>query len=386
MPRYNTSVPIPFALFNTTPPAYAHREGLIAWDSVDGTIAVMLADGDTPVKLQVGQEQYIRIRNNTGSEIANGAAVYCVGSLSYRPTVALSQADAIGTSKVAGIATQDIPINTEGVITTLGLVRDFDTQTPGWAEGDTLYLSETVAGGLKNAAPASGYTVIIGKVLRRHPTDGIIVVRPTHTPAFGDIDGGDYTAFEFDGTMHAAGAASAWKDELQQLIGSRLESPSSDVQLNLAEGSVTFEATARYPTDYVVVNIQLNHVWELGTQIHPHLHWWQVSADEPNWLIGYRWQIQGGAKDTSWSLLPGLAGEFTYTAGTLNQITEFGPITPPGGYGEVSDILQFRIYRDVTNVSTEFAGADPESADIDAINFDAHIEVDTLGSRTEYTK
>jgi hypothetical protein len=186
--------------------------------------------------------------------------------------------------------------------------------------------------------------------------------------------------------MVAHGDASCWRDELQSLIGSRLESPSSDIVQNNAEGSLTFQTSSRYPTDYVITNHQINHDWEIGTQVHPHLHWWQISSDVPNWLIGYRWQKQGDAKTVAWTDLAYSGHTFSYSAGTLNQITEFGPITPPVGYGEVSDIIQFRIYRDVTNVSTLFAGADPEGSSVDAVNFDTHIEVDTLGSRQEYSK
>lgn len=206
------------------------------------------------------------------------------------------------------------------------------------------------------------------------------------TAQFGDVAGGNYTEFESDGTMVAVGDAQCWRDELQPLTGSRLESPSSDIVLNLAEGSVTFETGARYATDYVTTSLQLNHDWELGSSIHAHLHWWQVSAAVPNWLLGYRWQKQGSAKTTSWSNLPISSHTFTYSAGTLNQISKWSAIAAPVGYGEVSDIVQFRIYRDVTNVSTLFSGADPEASNIDAVNFDIHIEVDTLGSRQEYSK
>jgi hypothetical protein len=202
----------------------------------------------------------------------------------------------------------------------------------------------------------------------------------------GAVSAGNYMEVEADGTMVAIGDATAWRDELQSLTGARLQSPSADIQENIPEASVTFETTARYPTDYVTTNIQLNHDWDPGTLIEAHIHWWQVSSDIPNWLIGYRWQKGGSAKTTAWTLLPYSSHIFSYTSGTLNQITDFGTITPPSGYGEVSDIIQFRVYRDVTNVSTEFGGADPESADVDVMNFDVHITVDTLGSREEYSK
>ena len=38
------------------------------------------------------------------------------------------------------------------------------------------------------------------------------------------------------------------------------------------------------------------------------------------------------------------------------------------------------------NNSGLFAGADPETDDVDAINFDIHFEMDTLGSELEYEK
>ena len=196
----------------------------------------------------------------------------------------------------------------------------------------------------------------------------------------------DYTEFESDGTMVARGDATTWRDELQPLLGARLESPSSDIVINVPEGSMTFNATARYPIDYAVAILQINHDWELGSSIHVHLHWWQARVEIANWLIATRWQIQGGAKVTPWTNAVISSNAFTWTAGVLNQISEFTPIVPPVGYGEVSDILQIRLFRDVTNVSGLFAGAEATPANIDVVNLDAHIKTDTMGSREEYTK
>ena len=77
---------------------------------------------------------------------------------------------------------------------------------------------------------------------------------------------------------------------------------------------------------------------------------------------------------------------FTWSAGTLNQITDFGSITPPVGYNDVSDIVEFRIYRDYTNVSGLFTGSDPVNASQFIINFDVHKRINSLGSREEYSK
>lgn len=201
---------------------------------------------------------------------------------------------------------------------------------------------------------------------------------------FGDAD--DYSQFEADGTLQAHGAATCWRDELQSVTGAQITSPSADFQQNVPEASVTAKTSARYPTDYITTNHQLNHDWKLGSAIYPHLHWWQTTANMPNWVLAYRWQKQGGAKETAWTPVKWTSNAFTWTAGTLNQLTSFGAIAAPVGYGQVSDIVQFRLYRDYTNVSGLFSGGDPVAQNQDIVNFDTHLEVDTLGSRQALAK
>lgn len=203
---------------------------------------------------------------------------------------------------------------------------------------------------------------------------------------FGNVAAGNYTQFEADGTMVSFGDALCWRDELQSVISARLVSPAGDFVLNEPEASVTAKISARYPTDYVTTNLQLNHDWSLGTVISPHLHWWQTTADTPHWVIAYRWQKQGAKKTTDWTPGKWVSNKSVWSSGTLNQITAFSDITPPVGYGNVSDIVQFRLYRDFTNVSTLFTGNDPVNASQDFVNFDTHIQIDMIGSRTEYAK
>ena len=172
------------------------------------------------VVLQVGQEQFLKARNNTGSQIDDGEAVYISGALGNRPTIALAQADDIATALAIGTATTDIPNNTDSYVTTYGLVRDIDTS--GWAAGDELYLSSTVAGELDNSVPASGFAIRMGTVLRSHPNQGIILVHTPHVPAFGDFDGGNYSSFEPDGTLVFTGNATVWDDQQVNISSVRL--------------------------------------------------------------------------------------------------------------------------------------------------------------------
>ena len=209
---------------------------------------------------------------------------------------------------------------------------------------------------------------------------------PPRAPSFkiGDVAGGNYTEIEADGTIRFHGNATVFRDEERSLLTQQRLNPSDRLALNLEEGSVTYKNTATV-TDFTITNIQLNHDRKHGANVFPHIHWWQTSANMPNWLLQYRWQVNGSAKETDWNYLPWNDNAFDYVSGELNQITRFGTITPPTGDG-ISDLLQIRLIRDVANASEEFT--DPETSPInqDAVSLDAHIEIDTLGSRQEYTK
>lgn len=196
----------------------------------------------------------------------------------------------------------------------------------------------------------------------------------------------DYAEFEADGTLVFYGEATTWRDELGPLIGQRLESPGSDIVQDLAEGTITFKATARYPADYVAYTLQINHDWLINSACEFHVHWWQANVESVNWLVEYRWQVNGQLKTAAWTLVPLATLVFPYTAGTLNQISDgLVSITPPAN-ADLSDIFQVRLYRDYTNASGLFTGAETSGLDVDAMSADMHRRSNTLGSREEYIK
>lgn len=128
------------------------------------------------VRLQVGQEQWIRVRNVSGSTIPNGAAVYISGANSGLPTVALARSDTLITAGAVAIATHAIANNTNGVVTAGGQVNGLDTSA--YAVGTTLYLSETVAGGYQTTVPAPpSFRVQLGKVTAQNASTGSIHVQ-----------------------------------------------------------------------------------------------------------------------------------------------------------------------------------------------------------------
>ena len=209
--------------------------------------------------------------------------------------------------------------------------------------------------------------------------------QPHEKRKFGDLRRGHYTEFEDDGTLAMHGDATVYRDEFGSLLASKLESPASHIVQDSTEGVLEFKTTCVYGTDWVLANFQFNHDREDGSVVSPHLHWFQSNAAIPNWLIQYRWQVNGQAKTVAWTNKKYTTHAFSYSAGTLTQITAFGTISPPAGAG-ISSILQVKLIRDTTNASALFSGADPLAASAFALFCDVHKRVDMVGSRSEYTK
>jgi hypothetical protein len=190
---------------------------------------------------------------------------------------------------------------------------------------------------------------------------------------------------------HKAGeyADTYFDDLLFPLVGQKMESPSAHITYAAGGSSVTLAKTCVYPDDYVTMNLQMPHCWKIGSLIYPHLHWRQSAAVMPNLLIDWRWQVNGAIALVPYYLIPHSANAFTWSTGTLNQITKFESIEPPTGAG-LSDLLQIRLYRDVGNASSEFTGGAEVDNDVqdnvNAYSFDVHFEIDSAGSNTEYTK
>jgi len=183
----------------TGTPVYA--PGKLVYDSTNESLTFY--NNDSNVALQVGQEEWIRVRNNTGSTIANGQAVYLNGASGGLPTIALAQSNAGATTVCAGLTTETIANGAIGYVTCIGSVRNVDTSA--FTAGQTVYLSSSVAGGLQNTAPvAPNYRYRIGIVGTSSATVGTIHV----TPSTADLGLG--TANQIRG-VNAAGTASEFK-------------------------------------------------------------------------------------------------------------------------------------------------------------------------------
>lgn len=159
--------------YNLTPSG-AGTIGRLVWSATDNTLEVPLS---TDVTMQIGQENYVRCVNTSGSIITNGSVVYINDAQGNRPTIALAQANSVNTSLIIGVATEDIAINAEGFVTTQGIVRNIDTR-PFTTDGQALYLSVDTAGLITKTIPTSpNLTAFVGFALNT-TVNGSIYVRP----------------------------------------------------------------------------------------------------------------------------------------------------------------------------------------------------------------
>lgn len=164
--------------FDTTPDTTRPlQEGEARWNATDETLDLALGHDVTQ---QIGQELYARVRNLTGSTIPNGAVVGFAGASTNTLHVAPYLADGSSPSLyILGIMTHELTDSGErGYCTVWGFVRDLDTSA--FAQGDILYASPTVAGGLTNVKPTAPQNVIpVAACVVSHAVHGVIFVRPT---------------------------------------------------------------------------------------------------------------------------------------------------------------------------------------------------------------
>jgi len=193
----------------------------------------------------------------------------------------------------------------------------------------------------------------------------------------------NFTQFDSTGHQKMYGTARPWRDALGELLTKK--TVGLRITDNAVEGTSDYADNCVAADDYKITNLQLNHDKDLTSDIHPHIHWFQSSANVPNWLLQYRWQVNGAAKVTAWTDLKCNTAVYVYTAGTILQKCTSAAIAVPVGTS-LSDIVQFRVCRDTANVSTLFAGADPLAGDAAALSFDCHLQMNSIGSDDEYTK
>ena len=212
-----------------------HQEGVVFYDNENHTLS--LYNDESDVTLQLGQEEYLRVRNNTGATITNGQAVLITGSHgNAAPTISKAIATSEANSQIVGLATHDIETGSFGYVTTYGIVRNVDTSH--CSAGDEVFLSATHAGSGVNVAPTiPNYKVTIGHVIRSHASNGSILVQIGH-PKLGGGDLKSETAVALSGVPFVTSIADSNAGGMQ--TSSEFVYDSGNKRLHLGSGGIKF--------------------------------------------------------------------------------------------------------------------------------------------------
>jgi hypothetical protein len=203
-----------------------------------------------------GQVLTTEVYNETGATLTKGTIVYINGSHGNLPTVTKAQADSESTSsRTFGYIQSDLTNMNNGYVVVIGKLDGLNTST--FTDGQTLYLSPTVAGGYTATKPvAPQHIVYVGTIVRSHPTAGIIEVR---------IQNG----YELDEIHDVAALSPSNGDVLQYVTstglwtktqaGGDVSGPYSSLQLGTGVvGSTELASTAVTPAAYTNANITVD--------------------------------------------------------------------------------------------------------------------------------
>ena len=155
----------------TTAPTYA--EGRVFYDSSAHTLNYY--NDNSQMSLNIGQEQIVRVRNQSGAQINNGTVVYVSGATGQTPLISKAIATSYTTADVIGVTTTDIADNGFGYVTISGTVNDLDTSA--FSDGAAVYLSASTAGAYTATEPTTpNYSIQVGVVIYSHGVHGKLLV------------------------------------------------------------------------------------------------------------------------------------------------------------------------------------------------------------------
>jgi hypothetical protein len=170
-----------------------HIIGRLNWSIDDGTLEIGMG-GAGEVTQQIGLEQFFLVKNQTGSQLNNGTVIRASGTLGSSGRILADYMIADGTIPfyyTMGIATQNIADGDDGYVTNFGLVRGINTTGSlygeTWSDGDILYVSPTIAGGLTNSEPNEPNLKIQMALVIKADANGSIFVRPDLGYKLGDL-------------------------------------------------------------------------------------------------------------------------------------------------------------------------------------------------------
>lgn len=203
------------------------------------------------------EDLYVYVKNETGSTLLKGQAVYIVGtdnSANY-PRVALADADTESTSsKTIGLLLQDLTTGSFGYVVAEGLLSGIDTSAA--TAGQSVWLSTTAGERVYGAPPAKpAHSVYLGIVLRSNANTGKIAVKVQNGYELEELHNVSISSVQNDDMLKYDSASGLW-----------VNAPSPDSATPTTEGIVYGQSEPYYQgKQWAEFGSPYTFTWNLST-------------------------------------------------------------------------------------------------------------------------
>jgi len=192
----------------TNTPPVTNPQGQVYFDSSYDTLSIYNSINGT--SLQVGQEMWYRVKNQSGQDIPDGTLVMASGADGNSGRITITSGITDGTYPnyyIMGIATTDVANGDNGWVTAFGEVRGIRTTGQNgetWVDGDILYADPTRPGGLTKVKPVAPNNRNSMAIVLKASSNGSLFVRPGFSPNLEDIITGatDGQVITFNGSTN----------------------------------------------------------------------------------------------------------------------------------------------------------------------------------------
>ena len=209
----------------------------------------------------------------------------------------------------------------------------------------------------------------------------------------GDIAGGNNTKFEADGTIVLEGAATVWDDFLVNPDATSRGGSKTPVWGGSSGTAFKNNGTSQgvflwmfSPTteQEVYFTVQLPHKYKVGTDLYPHVHWTTATGtplrNNVVWGLEYTViKIGNSFPNTTISVGNSIIGGIGAITGTGQHLITSLPVIS-GANIDISTVIVCRLYRATGDSNDTFAN------EVGLLSMDFHYQIDTEGSRSEFTK
>jgi hypothetical protein len=232
--------------------------GALSWDQDNGTMDVGLS---TTLKLKVGQDDVWYVKNQTGSPIAKGVAVYANGTLGASGRITIAPMIANGTVPAKyflGITAEAIANGADGYVLAKGKLRQINTNA--YNEGDVLWVSPSSAGALTSTEPTAPNLKLPVAFVVYKASNGILAIRATIGTRIEDASDVNYTGALDNSFLIYNSSTGVWEDETVGIFKTIAVSGQSNVVADSYTDTLTLVAgtnvtiTTDATTDSITIN------------------------------------------------------------------------------------------------------------------------------------